>query len=176
MQIKKRLFADVVPSVSFQSQFQNINKISPEDLPIYCYELINPATNTSVVITSFGGTILSIRTPDKNGTVEEITLCFKSLNELNHPTVHPFYGALIGRYANRIAKGIFETESGTHQLATNNGPNHLHGGRVGFDKKIWKEVSFTVDESCVRLELEHFSPHLEENYPGNLTVRLFFIE
>jgi aldose 1-epimerase len=85
---------------------------------------------------TYGGIITSIKTPDRAGALGDIVLGFDTLD--GYLAGHPFFGALVGRYGNRIAKGRFTIDGVEHKLATNNGPNHLHGGIKGFDKVIWK--------------------------------------
>jgi aldose 1-epimerase len=116
-----------------------------------------------VTITNYGGAITSIKVPDRNGVFADIVLGYDTLEEyMGNPR---YFGALIGRFANRIAAGRFSLNGVEYQLAQNNGANHLHGGVKGFDKRIWK-----VSETPSGLHLEYFSPDGEENYPGNLTV------
>ena len=86
---------------------------------------------------------------------------------------YPYFGAIIGRFGNRIAKGQLEIEGKTYQLAINNGPNHLHGGLVGFDKRIWNAETIE-NENNIGVELSYLSPDMEENYPGNLKVTCIY--
>lgn len=120
-----------------------------------------------VTITNYGGIITSIYTPDKNGKSEDVVLGFDSLQ--SYLDGDPYFGALVGRYANRIAKGKFELDGHEYTLAVNNGENHLHGGLVGFDKKIWEAEPFQKNE-VVGLKLHYLSKDMEEGYPGNLDV------
>jgi len=124
-----------------------------------------------VVLINYGGIIVSLRTPDRAGKVGDIVLGFDTLQEyVDH---NPFFGCLAGRYANRIANGRFELDGARHQLATNNGPNHLHGGIQGFDKVVWRaEVVEGTDE--LALQLHYVSPAGEENYPGTLRVTVTY--
>ncbi|MCB0108358.1 MAG: galactose mutarotase [Caldilineaceae bacterium] len=121
----------------------------------------------AVALINYGGIITSIRTPDREGQLGDIVLGFDTLQEyIDH---NPFFGCIAGRYANRIANGRFALDGVTYQLATNNGPNHLHGGIRGFDKVVWAaEPSAGADESSVRLQ--YVSPDGEEDYPGTLTA------
>src|SRR5689334_21083489 len=101
--------------------------------------------------------------PDRTGVLGDIVLGYETLDEyIKNPR---YFGALIGRFANRIAGGKFSLNGEAYQLAQNNGHNHLHGGVKGFDKRVWNSV--TTDAG---LHLEYFSPDGEENYPGNLQV------
>ena len=127
------------------------------------YTLTNN-NGVEVSITNYGGTVTSIKVPDRNGVFGDIVLGYDTIEEyMRNPR---YLGALIGRYANRIAGGRFSLNGVEYQLAqNNNGANHLHGGVRGFDKRIWK-----VSETPASLHFEYFSPDGEENYPGNLTV------
>lgn len=118
-----------------------------------------------VSITNYGGIVTSIRVPDKNGTIENVVLGFDDLEQ--YKSGHPFFGAIAGRYANRIANGRFTLHGEEYELATNNGENHLHGGNEGFDKKLW-DAELNEDENSVTLS--YLSPDGEEGYPGNLDV------
>ena len=126
------------------------------------YKLINN-NGVEVSITNYGGAIMSIMVPDRNGVFGDVVLGYDTIEEyMRNPR---YLGALIGRYANRIAGGQFSLNGVEYQLAQNNGGNHLHGGVQGFDKRVWK-----VSETPSVLHLEYFSVDGEENYPGNLTV------
>ena len=129
---------------------------------VYLYTLKN-RSGLEVSITNYGGTITSIMAPDRNGAFGDVVLGYETLDEyIRNPR---YFGALIGRFANRIANGKFWLNGVEYQLAQNNNQNHLHGGVKGFDKRVWKSV--TTDTG---LQLEYFSPDGEENYPGNLSV------
>lgn len=132
---------------------------------VYLYTLTNKH-GMQVKITNYGGIVTAWMAPDKNGNWSSIVLGFDSLQRYT-PAV-PFFGALIGRYGNRIAKGQFTLDGTTYKLATNNGPNHLHGGSKGFDKKVW-DVS-PINENKPSLTLHYLSKDGEEGYPGNLDV------
>ncbi len=121
---------------------------------------------TQVKITNFGGIVTSWTVPDKNGDTSSVVLGFNSLEK--YKAGHPFFGAIAGRYANRIAKGQFSIDGETYTLAKNNGENHLHGGIQGFDKKVWDAKAIDGDEPAV--ELTYLSKDGEEGYPGNLSV------
>ena len=112
---------------------------------------------------SYGGAITSLKTPDRDGRFGDIVLGFETLEEYVH---NPrYFGALIGRHANRIARGRFSLNGIEYQLPCNNGANHLHGGFRGFDKRVW-----TVREDDNALHLTYFSKDGEEGYPGNVTA------
>jgi aldose 1-epimerase len=120
-----------------------------------------------VTITNYGGAITSIQVPDRKGEAGDVVLGYETLAEyLEYPR---FLGALIGRHANRIARGTFSLNGTTYQVAQNNGPNHLHGGVRGFDKVIWAaQTKMSAGESV--LQLTYLSKDGEEGYPGNLTA------
>lgn len=122
-----------------------------------------------VAITNYGGRIVSWMTPDHNGDFDDIVLGFDSIEGyLNANEV--YFGALIGRYGNRIAGGKFSLDGTEYTLATNNGPNHLHGGPGGFHNVVWDAE--VLDEQNLRLT--YFSEDMEEGYPGNLQVQVIY--
>ena len=124
----------------------------------------------TVKITNFGGIIVSWTAPDKNGHYDDITLGCDSLSGYLKGT--PYFGALIGRYGNRIAKGKFSLDDAEYTLATNNIGNHLHGGIRGFDKVLWTATPVNGHEPA--LKLRYASPDGEEGYPGNLQVEVVY--
>jgi len=132
----------------------------------FVYTLSN-AFGFEVSITDYGGAITSLKAPDRHGTFGDIVLGFNTLDEyVNNPR---YFGALIGRHANRIANGKFSLNGVEYQLPKNNGANHLHGGFKGFDKRVWN-----VREDGNSLHLSYFSKDGEENYPGNLEALVDF--
>ncbi len=124
-----------------------------------------------VELSNYGGLVFKIIAPDKNGTMENITLTFDSVPEFI-TKANPFFGATAGRVANRIGKGQFELDGKSYQLATNNGNNHLHGGDEGFNKKVWTPETYSND-SVVGVKMTYLSVDGEEGYPGNLTSTLW---
>lgn len=132
--------------------------------------------NTSgmeVQIMNYGGIITKILTPDKNGTIEDVVLGFETLDEYIKDT--PFFGASVGRYGNRIAKGKFSLDGVGYQLALNNNGNALHGGLKGFDKVVWQVISASETAEGPKIVLKYISKDMEEGFPGNLTVHLSYI-
>lgn len=122
-------------------------------------------------IITYGGRITALRTPDKDGNLKNITLGFDNLEQ--YEAENPFFGALVGRYGNRIAKGKFSIREEEYTLAQNNGENSLHGGLKGFDKKVWKAET-SEDENSVSLILTYLSEDMEEGFPGNLTTKVTY--
>ena len=122
-------------------------------------------------IITYGGIITSWTAPDKNGNYKDIVLGYNTLAEYEAET--PYFGALIGRYGNRIAKGKFSLDNQEYTLAVNNGVNHLHGGLKGFDKVVW-DAKTIVSDSTVSLELSYLSKDMEEGYPGNLETKVTY--
>jgi aldose 1-epimerase len=120
-------------------------------------------------ITNYGGIIVSIHVPDRNGKLADIVLGYDTVGEYINGN-GPFMGAVCGRCANRIAKGEFTLAGKNYKLAINNGPNHLHGGIYGFDKVVWD----VVKSSSSSLKLEHHSADGEEGYPGNVKVSVTY--
>ncbi len=132
------------------------------------YTLINDS-GMEIKISNYGGTIVSILTPDQTGALADIVLGFDRL--AGYVQAQPFLGALIGRYANRIAQGRFTLNGVDYSLAQNDGPNHLHGGLMGFDKVIWQAMPFESEDE-VGLSLNYQSVDQEEGYPGSLDVQV----
>jgi len=120
-----------------------------------------------VNIITFGGRITSLTAADKNGKMENVVLGFENLEQYEKD--NPFFGALVGRYGNRIAKGKFSLNNTDYTLAKNNGENSLHGGVKGFDKVVWKVLEVNEGDKGV-LKLSYLSKDMEEGFPGNLTT------
>ena len=136
--------------------------------PVERFTLTN-ANGVVLQAINYGGIITSLRVPDRNGRLDDIVLGFDNLD--GYLKDHPFFGAIIGRFGNRIAKGAFTLDGKTYKLATNNGVNHLHGGNKGFDKVLW-----TAEPVAGRnaIAFTRTSPDGEEGYPGNLRVRVTY--
>ncbi|MCL4112316.1 UNVERIFIED_CONTAM: hypothetical protein GTU68_015046 [Idotea baltica] len=140
------------------------------DGPVDLFTLKNKQGMT-VEITNYGGIITSIQVPDRNGRFENVTLGFDNLE--SYLKGHPFFGALVGRYGNRIAKAKFKIDGKEYELAGNNNGNHLHGGKRGFDKYIW-EAQIVELKDGQALRLKHQSDDMDEGYPGNLDVTVVY--
>ena len=144
--------------------------MTPEGDSAMLYTLTNEQ-DIKITITNYGGIITGIYTPDKNGKTSNITLGFDNLEQ--YLEGHPFFGALVGRYGNRIALARFSLDGESYQLAANNGNNSLHGGVKGFDKMLWAPEVIACDERSA-LKLSYTSPDGEEGYPGNLKVSVTY--
>jgi len=134
------------------------------------YTLAN-GNGVEAAITTYGGIVVSLKTPDRAGLSSDVVLGFDSLD--GYLKGHPYFGALIGRYGNRIAKGRFKLNGVEYKLAVNNGENHLHGGIQGFDKAVWTARDVSTPEAA-SLELTYLSKDCEEGYPGNLSVTVTY--
>ncbi|MCI0563611.1 MAG: galactose mutarotase [Nitrososphaera sp.] len=143
---------------------------TPDGKEVSLFSLTNG--NVTAKITNYGGTITELWVPDKNGVAHDIVLGYDSLNGYFSEN-NPYFGCVVGRYANRIARGKFKIDGTEYTLATNDGANHLHGGVKGFDKVVW-EATPSEDSSGVGLKLQYTSPDGEEGYPGTLTVTVTY--
>lgn len=149
--------------------------VTPEGDSVDLYTLAN-GNGVTLEVTNYGGIITSLRVPDRTGNVEDVVLGFDSLSAYTgeaYRSANPYFGALIGRYGNRIAGGDFSIDGQTYTLATNDGPNHLHGGEEGFDQVVWGAESFREGDR-VGVVLRHTSPDGHEGYPGRLEVEVTY--
>ncbi|MFC7893202.1 aldose epimerase family protein [Streptomyces sp. NPDC057381] len=138
----------------------------PDGTPVHRWTL--ERAGVRVRILSYGGIVQSAEVPDRDGNSADVVLGFAALDGyLTHP--EPYFGALVGRYANRIAGGRFALDGRTYALALNNGPNSLHGGERGFDKRVW-DVAPVADG----VRLSRVSPHGEEGFPGRLEMSVTY--
>jgi aldose 1-epimerase len=136
--------------------------------PIELYRLAN-GRGLELEAMTYGGIIRSLKVPDRSGTVADVVLGFDTPQGYLSDPPPPYFGALIGRYGNRIAKGHFTVDGQAYTLAINNAPNSLHGGNKGFDKVLWTAAPAKTGASLV---LTRTSPSGEEGYPGNLAVEV----
>ncbi|HKI77703.1 MAG TPA: aldose epimerase family protein [Ignavibacteriaceae bacterium] len=134
---------------------------------VYMYTLKNK-NGMKAEITNYGATVVSLLAPDKNGKMEDVILGYDSLKSYENGT--SYFGAIVGRYGNRIGKGRFSLEGKEYQLTINNGENHLHGGTVGFNKLLWKTDTF--DDNSVKMTL--VSPNGDQGYPGKITLTVTY--
>ncbi|MBL8231122.1 MAG: galactose mutarotase [Bryobacterales bacterium] len=148
---------------------ENFGKTA-DGAPVRLFTL-NNKNGVRVAITNYGGIITSLHTPDRKGKPGDIVLGFDTLD--GYLKGHPYFGALVGRYANRIGKAQFSLAGKQYKLAANNGENHLHGGLKGFDKAVWTARESSSADRC-SLELSYLSKDGEEGYPGNLSVKVVY--
>ena len=142
----------------------------PDGTSVDLYTLTN-AHGMEIRATNYGGIVVSLRVPDKKGHLDDIALGFDDLKGYLANT--PYFGALIGRYGNRIANGKFTLDGKEYVLARNNGPNSIHGGQKGFDKAVWQAESFQKAQG-VGIILTYTSKDGEEGYPGNLKTKVTY--
>ena len=147
---------------------------APDGTPVHLFTLEN-THGMRATITNYGGIVTRLLVPDRAGQAGDVVLGFDQLTDYQRqpPYDSPYFGALIGRYGNRIAGGRFTLDGQPYELATNNGPNHLHGGRRGFDKVVWQAAPGTSAEGQT-LTLTYQSNDGEEGYPGNLAVTVVY--
>lgn len=143
----------------------------PDGREATIYQIVSP-TGMVMEATNYGGIITRLTAPDRNGQYQDVVLGYDNLEDYLEDT--PYFGALIGRYGNRIAGGAFTLDGEIYTLAKNNGENHLHGGIQGFDKVLWEAQPFSMG-SEYGLTLEYESPDGEEGYPGNLSVKVTYL-
>jgi aldose 1-epimerase len=144
--------------------------VAPDGTPVDIYTLQNHKGG-EVRICTYGGIVVSLKVPDRDGQLGDVVLGYDTLAE--YIKENPYFGSLIGRYGNRIAKGRFTLDGEQFVLAVNNPPNHLHGGLKGFDKVVWRARSYQTQQGPA-LELTYLSPDGEEGYPGNLNVKAIY--
>ena len=142
----------------------------PDGRDVHLYTMTNSA-GMRVTLTDYGATTVSVEVPDKDGNVADVTLGYDTLEGWLGNT--SYFGATVGRYANRIAKGTFELGGKTYTLATNDGENHLHGGEKGFDKRMWDAEMVETDDGA-GVKFTRTSPDGEEGYPGTLQVTVLY--
>ena len=142
----------------------------PDGTAVDLYTLTN-ANGIEAKITNYGGIVVSLKTPDRKGSLSDVVLGYETVD--GYVRKNPFFGSLVGRYGNRIGQAKFSLNGVEYQLARNNGRNHLHGGLVGFDKKAWQARPGKSADG-VGLELTYLSRDGEEGYPGNLSVTVTY--
>jgi aldose 1-epimerase len=153
-----------LPVLPLKASFEK----SIEGRPVDLYILKNN-NNMKAAITNYGGRLVSLLVPDKNGKMTDVVVGFKSVLDYENST-EPYFGATIGRFGNRIAKGKFTLDGKQYILFLNNGANTLHGGKKGFQSVVWDAKQ--LNDST--LELTYLSKDMEENFPGNLSVKVIY--
>jgi aldose 1-epimerase len=143
----------------------------PDGTPVDIYTLKNKG-GLEARITTYGGILVSLKIPDRAGVLADVNLGFDTL--AGYLGTHPYFGAIIGRYGNRIAKARFMLDGVGYGLAPNNNGNSLHGGIKGFDKVVWKAEAIQVADG-VGLRLTYLSRDMEEGFPGNLAVKVVYM-
>jgi aldose 1-epimerase len=155
------------PQISIESEpFGTLSDGTPVEL----FTLTN-ANGMQAKITNYGGIITHLSVPDKNGNIGDVVLGYNDLEK--YEKNNPFFGAIVGRYGNRIANAQFALNGETYTLAKNDGSNHLHGGVKGFDKVVWQATPYEEANAAV-LELKYTSADMEEGYPGQLDVTVTY--
>jgi aldose 1-epimerase len=144
--------------------------VDSHDREVDLYTLTNDKGMSADIIT-YGATVTRLKVPDKNGKLGDVVLGFDALKKYENES--PYFGATIGRVANRIAEGIFKLEDIRYCVPINNGPNHLHGGFRGYDKRVWDaDAAMTADGPSIRLQL--VDPDGTEGYPGTMNVTVIY--
>lgn len=168
----------LLPFSAFANQSKNAMSIESRPFgktaagePVTLYTLTNAAGNTIKMI-DYGAIIVSIDVPDRSGKKANVNAGFDSID--GYLQRHPYFGATVGRFCNRIAKGKFSIDGKEYSLFVNNGPNHLHGGKVGFDQLMWKAEKLQTNVS-VGLRFSLVSPDGQEGYPGTLNVTADYV-
>ena len=146
---------------------------TPDGQAVSVYTLTN-THGMQVRITNFGGTVMSIQVPDRHGRLGDVVLGYDTPSRYFSNPSGTYFGAIIGRYANRIAHGKLTLDGKSYALAINNKPNSLHGGVVGFNKRVWTAVP-VKSAAGAGLALRYTSPEGEENYPGTLSVKVVYM-
>lgn len=140
-----------------------------DNKPVSIYTL-DSGNGLIMQVTNFGGRVVSLWAPDKNGEYEDVVLGYESIDRYLNNTGERFLGTVVGRYANRIANGKFDIDGVTYTLPQNNGPNCLHGGLKGVDSVVWDVDNVSKNE----IELSYISPDGDEGFPGTLNIKMIY--
>ncbi len=172
----KWLFTISVNHTNMKSEKKYSVSVDVEHFPIQgCPDFIKHRLgngNMEVVIANYGCTVVSVTVPDRDGNMENLVAGFS--NPQDYFTDHPYFGCVVGRYANRIAFGKFELMGREYSLPINNGLNHLHGGVNGFNRKFWDVIDVINNGENMAVSFAYISPDGEEGYPGNLNVTVTY--
>ncbi len=144
---------------------------TPDKQTVVLYTLTNP-NGIKAKITNYGAILVSLETPDRNGNFGDIILGFDTLD--GYLKEHPYFGVIVGRYANRIGAAKFKLKDVEYKLAANNGANHLHGGIKGFDKVVWNVEDVKAADDMATVKLSYLSKDGEEGYPGSLNCSVIY--
>jgi len=144
---------------------------TPDGREVDLYTLTN-TNGLRAKITNYGAILVSLEVPDRDGNLADITLGFDALD--GYIKAHPYFGATVGRYANRIGSAKFMLDGVEYKLAANDGENHLHGGIKGFDKVVWKPEDLWANDNEALLKMSYISEDDEEGYPGNLACTVTY--
>jgi len=155
---------------NYEMNYRRKNWSEVDGRPVSVYYMTN-GNGMRADISDYGAIVRTLEVPDRHGKIADVVLGYASVREYLEAT--PYFGAIVGRYGNRIARGRFTLDGKEYHLATNNGPNHLHGGRKGFDKVVWDAEPY-MDENGVSLKLTYLSRDGEEGYPGNLRCTVIY--
>jgi len=153
--------------VSLTKSFYGTTKDN-KNIDLYSFKNSN---GMEVEIINYGGIITSLKVPDKKGEIKDVVLGYNKLEDYINDS--SYFGSIVGRYGDRIAKGKFNLNGNEYTLVTNNGENHLHGGNIGFDKVVWKAKT-KIDSNSSSLILKYLSKDMEEGYPGNLDTTVIY--
>lgn len=164
-------FVGACPSFAVTAT-QSVFGHMPDGRPIYVVALHN-AHGITVRLITYGARVQEIVTPDKSGHLADIALGYATLQGYLSKS-DPYFGATVGRYANRIAKGRFTLDGHTYQLTINDGPNSLHGGTKGFDRRVWSLVGIKRGAEQSSVTMRYVSPNGQEGYPGTLTATVTY--
>lgn len=145
--------------------------VLPTGEPVTAYTLTG-AGGLSLQFITYGGIVTHLRVPDREGRLADVVLGFDSLGP--YLAGHPYFGAIVGRVAGRITGARFQLDGHTYNLARNNGPNHAHGGLVGFDKRLWTAQPMIRPDGAPSVKLTYHSPDGEEGYPGIINVAVAY--
>ena len=168
-----KLLTAIIVAMVFVNGCGPVSRVKTTDFDsIRLYELKNGA-GTEVKITNFGAIVTSIKVADRNGDFDDIALGYDRVEDYINAVDKPYFGSVVGRYGNRIAKGEFTLDGKTYSLATNNGSNHLHGGIIGFDKVVW-DAKPIKGNGFTGVELTYLAKDMEEGYPGNLDSKVTY--
>ena len=161
---------DVITSIQKGGAVERLFGTTSDGQAVKLFTLKNK-NGAELQVINFGAIVLSLKVPDRNGQLADVTLGCDQLSDYESKT--PYFGAVVGRYGNRIAKGQFTLEGQTYTLATNNGPNALHGGLKGFDKVVWQAQAVQASDGPA-VEFSYLSKDGEEGYPGSLAVKMVY--